>query len=144
MYLASLQRKTKNQTKKVVGRGGTRGKTSGRGHKGQKARSGNSVRPAVRDMIKKLPKLRGYRFSSPRKSSFEINTAVLNANFQDGEKVNLTTLTEKNLVPRQAITQGVKILARGDISKKLIVEQCTVSASARMKIEEAGGTCALS
>jgi len=140
MHLGTLQRKTKNLTKKVVGRGGTRGKTSGRGHKGQKARSGNSTRPAVRDMIKKLPKLRGYRFSSPRKSSCEVNLSDLNLAFSDGEKVNFETLMKKSLVPRQAITLGVKILGRGELSKKLIVEGCTASASAKQKIEEVGGS----
>jgi large subunit ribosomal protein L15 len=142
MHLGTLQRKTKNTTKKVVGRGGTRGKTSGRGHKGQKARSGNSTRPAVRDMIKKLPKLRGYRFSSPRKSACEVNLSDLNLAYSDGEKVNFETLTQKSLVPRQAVTLGVKILGRGELSKKLVIEGCTASASARQKIEAVGGSFA--
>lgn len=142
MHLGTLQRKTKNTTKKVVGRGGTRGKTSGRGHKGQKARAGNSVRPAVRDMIKKLPKLRGYRFSSPRKPACEVNLSDLNLAFSDGEKVTFETLIQKSLVPRQAMTLGVKILGRGELSKKLVIEGCTASASARQKIEALGGTFA--
>ncbi|MCF7831330.1 MAG: 50S ribosomal protein L15 [Candidatus Pacebacteria bacterium] len=142
MHLGTLQRKTKNTTKKVVGRGGTRGKTSGRGHKGQNARAGNSTRPAVRDMIKKLPKLRGYRFSSPRKPACEVNLSDLNLAFSDGEKVTFETLIQKSLVPRQAMTLGVKILGRGELSKKLVIEGCTASASARQKIEALGGSFA--
>ena len=60
----TLPREHPNKTARQVGRGGTRGKQSGRGGKGQTARSGNKRRPEMRDIIKKLPKLRGYRFKS--------------------------------------------------------------------------------
>ncbi len=60
MQLHELQPTTPRKSAKRIGRGGKRGKTSGKGHKGQKARAGNSSRPEMRDIIKKLPKLRGH------------------------------------------------------------------------------------
>ena len=59
MQLHELKRATPNKTAKRVGRGGGRGKTSGRGTKGQKARAGHSIRPDIREQLKKIPKLRG-------------------------------------------------------------------------------------
>ena len=67
MQFHNLKRKTKNKRARQVGRGGTRGKTSGRGTKGQNARAGHKKRPELRDVIKKIPKLRG-RGKSPLKS----------------------------------------------------------------------------
>ena len=64
----NLKRNHKNKKDRIVGRGGKRGKTAGRGGKGQTARAGNKRRPELRDIIKKLPKLRGYRFKSIQKA----------------------------------------------------------------------------
>lgn len=68
MQTHELKRQNKNKKDRIVGRGGKHAKTSGRGGKGQTARAGNKRRPALRDIIKKIPKKRGYRFNSPRKS----------------------------------------------------------------------------
>jgi ribosomal protein L15 len=68
MQIHLLKRKHKNKKDRIVGRGGKHAKTSGRGGKGQTARAGNKRRPELRDIIKKLPKLRGYRFNSIKKS----------------------------------------------------------------------------
>ncbi len=67
MQIHNLKRAHKNKKDRIVGRGGKHAKTSGRGGKGQTARAGNKRRPELRDIIKKLPKLRGYRFKSVRK-----------------------------------------------------------------------------
>ena len=67
MQIHNLKRKHKNKKDRIVGRGGKHAKTSGRGGKGQTARAGNKRRPELRDIIKKLPKKRGYRFNSIRK-----------------------------------------------------------------------------
>ena len=67
MQIHNLKRKNKNKKDRLVGRGGKHAKTSGRGGKGQTARAGNKRRPELRDIIKKLPKNRGYQFKSPRK-----------------------------------------------------------------------------
>lgn len=68
MQLHQLKRKNKNKKDRMVGRGGKHAKTSGRGGKGQTARAGNKRRPELRDIIKKLPKNRGYAFNSIRKT----------------------------------------------------------------------------
>lgn len=68
MQLHNLKRQHKNKKDRLVGRGGKHAKTSGRGGKGQTARAGNKRRPELRDIIKKLPKNRGYKFNSIRKT----------------------------------------------------------------------------
>jgi large subunit ribosomal protein L15 len=140
MELNTLKRQHPNKKSRQVGRGGTRGKTSGRGGKGQTARAGNKRRPEIRDIIKKLPKLRGYRFASISNKFTPVNVGALNV-FETGAKVNPTTLLEKNLIRRVGgILPEVKILGTGELSKKFSVTDCKVSASARTKIEKAGGT----
>lgn len=139
MQLNTLKREHPNKKARSVGRGGTRGKTSGRGMKGQTARAGNKRRPQIRDIIKKLPKLRGYRFSSPSSKPVVVNVSDLNI-FQDGALVNGKSLFEKNLIKKVggSIPQ-VKVLGNGDIKIKITLEGCIVSESARLKIEKAGG-----
>jgi large subunit ribosomal protein L15 len=140
MQLDTLKRENPNKKAQQVGRGGTRGKTSGRGGKGQTARAGNKRRPQIRDIIKKLPKLRGYRFNSPSIKSTPVNVSSLNI-FEAGEIVTPASLFEKKLVRRVGgVIPHVKILAKGEITKKLSVTGCTVSVSARTKIEKAGGS----
>lgn len=68
MQIHNLKRQHKNKKDRLVGRGGKHAKTSGRGGKGQTARAGNKRRPELRDIIKKLPKNRGYQFKSVRKA----------------------------------------------------------------------------
>lgn len=68
MQIHNLKRKNKNKKDRLIGRGGKHAKTAGRGGKGQTARAGNKRRPELRDIIKKLPKLRGYRFNSVKKN----------------------------------------------------------------------------
>ena len=70
MQIHNLKRQHKNKKDRIVGRGGKHAKTSGRGGKGQTARAGNKRRPEMRDIIKKLPKRRGYRFKSIQKVFF--------------------------------------------------------------------------
>ncbi len=67
MQLHQIQTGTRKKEKKRVGRGGKRGTYCGRGIKGQRARAGAKIRPALRDLIKKIPKIRGYRFKSKKK-----------------------------------------------------------------------------
>jgi len=118
MQLHTLGRKTKNKTVKRVGRGGRRGKTSGRGHKGQKGHGG-TPRPVMRDIIKKLPKKRGYRFSSRKPKPAVINVGQLNGAFSDGDVINPVILLEKELIhkSRSRVPQ-VKILGQGVFTKK--------------------------
>jgi large subunit ribosomal protein L15 len=139
MQLNNLKREHKNRKPKQVGRGGKRGKTSGRGGKGQTARAGNKRRPQMRDIIKKLPKLRGYRFKSINVKFFPVNVGDLNV-FEDGGIVSADSLLKKNLIRK---TKGglpkVKILGGGEIDIKLSILGCKVSKGAQIKIEKAGG-----
>jgi len=146
MQTHTLKRKTPNQKKKTVGRGGTRGKTSGRGHKGQKARAGHSLRPAFRDMIKKIPKLRGHgknraqTVNATVKKAFIVNLSSLEI-FSNNDIVSPKTLEEKGIVQRKAGRLPiVKLLGKGELSKKLTIRGCEVSKSAGEKIQALGGT----
>ena len=139
MQLNTLKREHPNKKARQVGRGGTRGKTSGRGGKGQTARAGNKRRPQMRDIIKKIPKLRGYRFNSASIKPSPVNVGALNI-FEIGSIVNPTSLFEKNLIRRVGgVVPHVKILAKGEINIKLSIIDCQVSKNARLKIEKAGG-----
>lgn len=147
MQLHELQPKSKRTVAKRIGRGGKRGKTSGKGHKGQKARAGNSTRPEMREIIKKIPKLRGHgrnrakTVNSERVLPLVINVGVLETAFDAGAEVNPKTLVVKKLIAApKGKNHGVKILGNGELKKKLTVVGCQVSQSAKAKIEAAGGT----
>ncbi len=143
MQIHNIKRKTKNKTSHSVGRGGKRGKTSGRGTKGQKARAGGKLRPEIRDFIKRLPKLRGYSFNSIYDKSVSVNLGAIEKVFSNNDSVNPKTLAEKGVVSLNKGTQSVvKILSGGDLTKKINVSGCLVSAGAKTKIEKAGGTVA--
>lgn len=141
MQIHQIKRNTPNKTSIRVGRGGKRGKTSGKGHKGQKARTGNSSRPEIRDMIKKIPKLRGYRFKSFQEIAFPVNLAILEKSFDNGSEINPQALVEARVVSqKKGKTPTIKILATGDITKKFNIRGCVFSQTAKEKIEKAGGT----
>jgi large subunit ribosomal protein L15 len=141
MQLHELKPVTIKKTPKRIGRGGKRGKMSGRGHKGQTARTGNSTRSEMLEFIKKIPKLRGHgknrakTVNEERVLAFPVNLLKLEANFKDGD-----TVSPKSLVVAGVITTvrkkapTVKILGTGEITKKINVENCQVSASAKAKI----------
>lgn len=147
MQLHELKRATPNKSAKRVGRGGIRGKTSGRGTKGQKARSGHRIRPDVREQLKKLPKLRGRGIQglvSIQAKPLVVNVAALMGAFAAGDTITPAVLLERGLIrTRNGKTiPTVKILGDGDLTKKLVVQGCVVSASAKEKIEKAGGSVA--
>lgn len=138
MQLNTLQRASARTYEKRVGRGGSRGKTSGRGTKGQKARAGHRIMPAIREVLKKLPKNRGYRFKSIKDKPEVVNVAVLERYFSAGDKVDPTVLALRGLVRRNTTT--VKVLGDGALTKKLSISGCSVSAAARAKVEQVGGS----
>ncbi|MGC6427455.1 MAG: 50S ribosomal protein L15 [Akkermansiaceae bacterium] len=117
------------------------GKTSGKGHKGQKARSGGGVRPGFEGgqmpLHRRLPK-RGFNNIQFRDHFVIVNVSQLDANFEDGAEVNEATLREAGLVRGQF--DKIKVLGQGDLSKKLTVKVSKLSASAKEKIEKAGGS----
>ena len=147
MQLHELKPVTPKKVAKRIGRGGKRGKMSGRGHKGQTARAGNSTRPEMRDLIKKLPKLRGHGKNRARTVNEErvrpvaVNLTRLETAFEIGAVVSPKTLVAAGVITtvrKKAPT--VKILGTGEITKKISVEGCETSASAKAKIEKAGGS----
>ena len=144
MQSHNLKRKSPNQKSKTVGRGGTRGKTAGRGTKGQNARAGHKKRPEIRDFIKRIPKLRGRGKNvntTVQTKPLVVNIGLLNKLCKAGDTISPETLVKHKLL-RKVFGQNpkVKILGGGEFDKKLFFESCRVSASARATIEKAGGS----
>lgn len=140
MQLHTIQA-PKNKSARRIGRGGKRGTFSGRGTKGQKARAGRRIRPQLRDILKKIPKKRGYRFTAFREKPFVVNMDALERHFSAGEIVSPALLLEKHIITKRGGKRPpVKILGNGEVTKKFIVEGCEISQSAKEKIEKAGGT----
>lgn len=128
--------------KSIVGRGRSSGagKTAGKGHKGQKSRSGGGVRPGFEGGQMPLYRRvasRGFSNHPFKKEYTVVNLSSLEKFYLDGETVSLATLVQKGLVKKSETL--VKILGMGALTRKLDVRLTAVSASARKKIEEAGG-----
>ncbi len=141
MQLHELRPKYKLKRRKRVGRGGKRGTYSGRGQKGQKSRAGRRLKPVIRELIKRYPKLRGYKFRPLKLKPAIINLETLEKKFKGGETVNPQILIKQQLIRRiKGKIPKVKILAKGELTKKLIIEGCEVSKGAKEKIEKASGT----
>ena len=144
MQMHQLKRKTSRSRSNQIGRGGARGKTAGRGHKGQKAHGGHGIRPDIRDTIKKLPKMRGRgknMNTSRNPSARAVNIERLDEIFDAGALVNPKALVEKGIVNREnGKLPIVKILSVGETKKSFTIENCKVSAPAKEKIEAAGGS----
>jgi len=140
MQLHQLQTRHKRKQKKRVGRGGKRGTYSGKGIKGQKSRAGRKFQPLIRQVIKRYPKKRGYRFNPPSQKPAIINVGVLNDKFKKNDSISPKILLKRKLICKiKGKIPQVKILGKGKIEKPLIVKDCQISKSARKKIEEVGG-----
>lgn len=130
-------RKERNRVGRGIGSGN--GKTAGRGHKGQNARSGGGVRPGFEGgqtpLFQRLPK-RGFT-NINRKEYAIVNLDVLNR-FEEGTEVTPELLIETGVVSNEK--SGIKILAKGNIEKKLTVKANKFSSAAKEAIEAAGGT----
>ncbi len=133
-------KKGSRSDKKRIGRGlGSKGSYSGRGVKGQRARSGGRdglKKLGIRSLMLSTPKNRGFKVTLPR--PHVVNVGDLNKEFTSGSKINPKILLLKSLV--SDISAGVKILGTGSLKKKLTIEGCAFSESAKQKIEKAGGT----
>lgn len=141
MQAHNLKRKNPNYKSARVGRGGKRGKTSGRGTKGQNARAGRKKRPEMRDIIKKIPKMRGYRFNTIKQyDMWPVNLGVIEKIFSNGADVNPSSLVKMKVIELyKGKNPKVKILGTGEMTKKLNISGCAVSVEAKAKIEKAGG-----
>ncbi|CDZ99493.1 50S ribosomal protein L15 [Lysinibacillus sp. BF-4] len=129
-------RKVRNRVGRGIGSGN--GKTAGKGHKGQNARSGGGVRPGFEGgqnpLYRRLPK-RGFT-NINRKEYAIVNLDTLNR-FEDGAEVTPTALVETGIVSKELA--GIKVLGNGTLTKKLTVKAHKFSASAKEAIENAGG-----
>lgn len=134
---AEGSRKVRNRVGRGIGSGN--GKTAGKGHKGQNARSGGGVRPGFEGgqnpLFRRLPK-RGFT-NINRKEYAIVNLDVLNR-FEDGAEVTAALLLETGIVSNEKA--GIKVLGNGTLTKKLTVKAHKFSASAKEAIENAGGT----
>jgi len=129
--------KSQGKKHKRIGRGGKRGTYSGRGIKGQKARSGRRIRPQIRDIIKKIHKKRGYFFHSLKEKPAVVNLGDLERKFKDGDKITPMALVNAGLI--KAIggkIPKIKILGGGKLTKKLILDKnFAISKSAAEKFK---------
>ena len=136
--LSPAEGSAKANWRKGRGPGSGNGKTAGKGHKGQNARSGGGVRPGFEGgqlpLYRKLPK-RGFTNQFAKEYAI-VNVEALNV-FEDGAVVDLATLMDKKIV-RKA-NDGLKVLGNGELTRKLTVKAAIFSATAKEKIEAAGG-----
>ncbi len=140
MQIHDVKRNTKNKKHKQLGRGGRHGKTSGRGGKGLTARAGAKKRPAMKEVIKRIPKLRGYRFKTIQIPFVPVNLDLLEKAFSNGEVVTQASLLEKGVVrTKNGKTLAAKILGKGTLTKKIKVSGLAVSEAAKASIVKAGG-----
>ena len=138
--LSPAEGSTKENFRKGRGAGSGNGKTAGKGHKGQNARSGGGVRPGFEGgqipLYRRLPK-RGFN------NIFAKHYAIVNVSdlevFDNGAVITTDALLEKRII-RKAL-DGVKILGRGELTKKVTVQAAIFSAGAKEKIESVGGKC---
>ena len=138
--LSPAEGSTRANFRKGRGAGSGNGKTAGKGHKGQNARSGGGVRPGFEGgqipLYRRLPK-RGFN------NIFAKHYAIVNVNaldvFENGAVVNAEALIEKGIIKKAL--DGVKVLGRGEVTKKVTVQAAIFSASAKEKIESVGGKC---
>ncbi len=143
--LHTLKRDNPNKKQKRVGRGQSsgKGKTAGRGTKGQKARGNTKMRPALRDIIKKIPKKRGFGKNRARGTYVKPEFGIINiSQLAAMNAVTPETLVTAGLVSPRLAKNGVKILGTGTIANAVTVSNCQVSAIAKEKILAAGGTVA--
>ena len=137
--LSPAEGSVQNGYRKGRGPGSGNGKTAGKGHKGQNDRSGGGVRPGFEGgqlpLYRRLPK-RGF-YNKFGKCYTVVNLETLNNKFEDGAVVDAAALLSTGVV--SALCDGIKVLGRGELTKKLTVKAAVFSASAKEKIEAAGG-----
>lgn len=136
MQIHELKINHKNRSRKRVGRGGKKGTYSSRGMKGQNSRAGRKFMPIIRELIKRYPKLKGYRRFVFEKNIAVVNLSILESVCKDGDIVTPAFLLEKGLIEKyKGKMPEVKILGTGKLTKKITVEGCKLSESAKKVIK---------
>lgn len=140
MQLHTIKSSHRHAVRKRIGRGGKRGTYSGRGMKGQKSRAGAKFEPIIRQVIKRYPKLRGYRAKIRPRLQQIVSLASLEKYLDDKAVVTPKLLLEKNIISTmKGRMPQIKILGTGEIKKAFTIDGCEVSASAKAKIVAASG-----
>ena len=140
MQIHELRPKHKSKGRKRVGRGGKKGTYSGKGNKGQSSRAGRKMVPIIRELIKRYPKLKGYRSFVLEDTTAVVNLDILNKNTKDKDIINPENLVKSGIINAvKGKVPEVKILGNGKLDKKLVIENCKVSIPAKEAIEKAGG-----
>ncbi len=145
MQLHELKPKHKNRDKKRIGRGGKKGTYSGKGNKGQSSRAGRKMVPIIRELIKRYPKLKGYRRFVLEDFSVVVNLETLEKHSKTGDTISPENLIKSGIVSmikgkRPKGYPKIKILGKGKLTKQLTIENCKISASAKKAVETAGGS----
>lgn len=139
MQLQILKRKNSIRHHRRVGRGGKRGTYSGRGTKGQHARAGAKFRPQERDILKRIPKLRGYKFKSFQVRPAIVNFGDIDKKFKEGDVVSPESLHKAGLIRKiEGRIPLVKILGHGELKKKIEFRGVTFSGRASGKLNSSG------
>lgn len=138
MQLHELKPTQKIKSRKRVGRGGKRGTYSGRGMKGQKSRAGHRIRPAERDLIQRLPKLRGSKFKPLKSKPVIINIGNLAAKVKSNI-INRQTLLQAGLIRKSDKQIKILGLKKGEIKQAFQIDGLEVSKKLRKAIEASGG-----
>jgi large subunit ribosomal protein L15 len=142
MLINTLQLKEKRKKRKTIGRGGKKGTYSGRGNKGQKARSGGNVNPLFEGgrstLIDHVKKKKGFTAITAKKNIVDITD--LEKKFKNDDVISAESLVKANLVKKVNVKNGIKILGIGEMKVKLTIEKnILLSKSAKAAIEKAGG-----
>jgi len=141
MQIHQLKPNHKTRSKRRIGRGGKKGTYSGKGMKGQRSRAGRKMVPMIRELIKRYPKLRGYRSFVFDSNCAVVNIGALDKFSKDGDVISPEALINRGIIRMiKGKAPEVKILGAGKLEKKLTVENCKVSKTAKEAIEKAGGT----
>jgi len=140
MRIHEVKRKTKQKKHIQVGRGGCRGKTAGRGHKGQKSRAGGGPRPEIRDRIKKIKKLRGRGINlnkSVRTPYAVVKLSDIESNFKSGDKISPRVLFDKGLIRKnKGKFPPIKIVASGTLKKKVKISGVALTNAAKQVVDK--------
>ena len=138
MQLHQIKQTHQSKRERRVGRGGKRGTYSGRGTKGQHARAGAKFNPAEREIIKRIPKLRGYKFKSYRIKPTTISFSMIEKSFQEGTTISPGILYQKGVIGKvNGRIPRIKIIgAVSEPKKKFIFKDVVFSKSVEIKISK--------
>ncbi|MFZ2193630.1 MAG: 50S ribosomal protein L15 [Candidatus Moraniibacteriota bacterium] len=142
MQINDIQLSQKRKKKKIIGRGGKKGTYSGKGNKGQKARSGAHVDPLFEGgrstLIDHMKKKRGFTSFKPKRNVIQLE--VLEKTFKNGDIISPETLIKAKLVARKNLVLGIKVLGNSKVTKKFVIEkEIFLSESVKKAIIAAGG-----